>query len=274
MAGHLMDAGYSVALHNRTRHKAAPLLERGATWCETVATLAACSDIVITIVGYPSDVEKVYLGSDGIIAHARPGTLLIDMTTSSPVLARRIAEAAAQAGCAALDAPVSGGDIGAREARLSIMVGGERAAFDRALPLFERMGRNIVLQGPAGFGQHCKMSNQIAIAAGMLGVCEALAYARGAGLDPATVLQSIGGGAAGSWSLSNLAPRMLKGDFDPGFYVKHFIKDMRIAQESAREMGLRAPGLDTALRLYEELAAAGHAEAGTQALFRLYTDGY
>ncbi len=270
MAGHLLAAGHPLRVHNRTRAKADPLVAAGAVWCDTPGELAAGSDVVITMVGCPRDVEALYLGAGGLLAHARPGTLLVDMTTSSPALARRVADAARAAGCAALDAPVSGGDIGAREARLSIMVGGEAEAFARARPLLEKMGRTIVHQGPAGSGQHCKMANQIAIAAGMLGVCEALAYARQAGLDPATVLASISGGAAGSWSLTHLAPRMLAGDFAPGFYVKHFIKDLGIALESARALGLGLPGMELALRLYQRLAAAGHADEGTQALYRLY----
>ena len=270
MAGHLIESGYALGVHNRTRSKADGLLRKGALWSDSPAELAAESDIVITIVGYPEDVETTYLGEAGLIAHARPGTLFIDMTTSSPFLARQIAEEAERAGCAALDAPVSGGDIGAREARLSIMVGGAEAAFEKARPLFEAMGKTIVHQGPAGSGQYCKMVNQIAIASGMMGVCESMAYARRAGLDPDVVLQSISTGAAGSWSLSNLAPRMLKGDFAPGFYVKHFIKDLRIALESAASLDLDLPGLSQAFALYEKLGAEGHESEGTQALFRLY----
>jgi 3-hydroxyisobutyrate dehydrogenase len=270
MAGHLLKAGYPLCVHNRTRSKAEPLLEAGASWCGDVPSLARQCDVVITMLGYPADVEAVCLGEQGIIRHARPGTLLVDMTTSSPVLARAIAKAAEQAGCAALDAPVSGGDVGAREARLSIMVGGDSDAYERAGPLFSRIGRPVVHHGPAGSGQHCKMANQIAIAAGMLGVCEAMAYADKAGLDPWRVLDSISTGAAGSWSLSNLAPRMLKGDFAPGFYVKHFIKDLKIALDSAAELGLATPALEKALELYQRLAGAGHADEGTQALFRLY----
>jgi 3-hydroxyisobutyrate dehydrogenase len=200
----------------------------------------------------------------------KPGTVLVDMTTSRPDLAIRIAEEARKKNAHALDAPVSGGDKGAREATLSIMVGGDQAAFDRVLPLLQAMGKNVVYQGPAGSGQHCKMCNQITIAATMMGVCEALAYAQKAGLNPETVLQSISSGAAGSWSLANLAPRILAGNFDPGFYVKHFIKDMAIAAESADEMALDTPGLDLALSLYRRLAEQGGGDFGTQALFKLY----
>jgi 3-hydroxyisobutyrate dehydrogenase len=272
MAGHLLTAGYALRAHNRTRDKAQALLDRGAVWCDTPGDTAHGAAAVITMVGYPADVEQVYLGEGGLIASATPGTLLIDMTTSSPLLAGRIAEAAASAGLSALDAPVSGGDVGARDARLTIMVGGEPAAFAEAEPVLRVMGPNVVLQGGPGAGQHTKMSNQLAIAGCMLGVCEALAYAEAAGLDPRRVLDSIGAGSAGSWSLANYAPRMLAGDFAPGFYVKHFIKDMRIARDSAGELGIDLPALDLALTLYERLAERGGAERGTHALYLLYKE--
>lgn len=270
MAGHLMDAGYPLRVYTRTNAKAADLVDRGAIWCDTVSELVPECDVVFTIVGFPKDVEQVYLGEEGIVANMKKGAVLVDMTTSSPALAVTIAEAAKAKGGAALDAPVSGGDTGAREAKLSIMVGGDKSTYDSILPLFEIMGKNIVYQGPAGSGQHCKMCNQVAIAAGMLGVCEAMAYAKKSGLDPDTVLQSISAGAASSWSLSNLAPRMLAGNFDPGFYVKHFIKDMTIAAESARAMGLDTPGLDLAKLSYETLEAQGGGDLGTQGLYKLY----
>jgi 3-hydroxyisobutyrate dehydrogenase len=270
MASHLRAAGHPLHVYNRSPEKAADLVAAGAILEKSVAALASEVDIVITIVGYPEDVEAVYLGCDGVVANAREGALLIDMTTSDPDLAVRIADAAEERTISALDAPVSGGDIGAREARLSIMVGGEKQGFERALPVLGLMGKNIVHQGPPGSGQHTKMCNQIAIAAGMVAVCESLAYAKAAGLDTETVLRSIESGAAGSWSLSNLAPRMLKGDFAPGFYVKHFLKDMRIALASAERLGLELPGLVLAKRLYDQLAAEGGAEDGTQALFRLF----
>ena len=272
MAGHLLNAGHTLHVHNRSREKASALLDQGATWHDTPGSAAAAADFVITIVGFPADVEQIYLGADGIVASARPGAVLIDMTTSSPALARRIAEAAAARGCAALDAPVSGGDIGAREARLVIMVGGEEAAFAKARPLLEAMGKNIILQGPAGAGQHTKMANQITIAAAMLSWAEALVYAKRAGLDPARVLESIGAGAATSWSLVNLAPRALSGNFAPGFYVKHFLKDMRIALDSAAELKLELPGLALAKQLYERVAAKGWEDCGTQVIFRLYDE--
>lgn len=272
MASHLLAAGYPLRVYNRTRARADDLVARGAEWRESPGAAARDARVVLTMVGYPADVEEVYFGPAGVLAHALEGALLIDATTSTPALARRIHEAAGERGLDALDAPVSGGDVGAREARLTIMVGGETGAFEAALPVLRVVGRNIVLQGGPGAGQHTKMCNQIAIASGMIGACEAIAYARGAGLDPVRVLESIGSGAAGSWTLSNLAPRMIAGDFAPGFYVKHFIKDMRIAQQAAREMGLPTPGLDLALRLYEELAEQGGAESGTQALYALFGD--
>jgi len=270
MAGHLLEAGHTLHVFTRTAAKARELLERGAVWAESPRALASTCEVIFTIVGFPVDVEAIYLGEGGLIANMKPGAVLVDMTTSQPALAARIAEATAGVGGMSLDAPVSGGDRGAREATLSIMVGGARDAYDRVLPMLEAMGRNIVYQGPAGSGQHCKMCNQIAIAANMLGVCESLAYARKTGLDPETVLKSIATGAAGSWSLSNLAPRMLAGNFEPGFYVKHFIKDMDIAADSADRVALDTPGLDLALSLYRELAEQGHGDDGTQALYRLY----
>lgn len=270
MAGHLMKAGHALHVHNRTKSRADDLVAAGATWHDTPGSAAAVADFVFTIVGFPKDVEQVYLGKGGIIECARPGSVLVDMTTSSPALAKRIAEAAAAKGCAALDAPVSGGDIGAKEARLVIMVGGDHEAFDRTKPLFDVMGKNVILQGPAGSGQHTKMANQITIAAGMVSWAEALTYAKRAGLDPARVLESIGGGAAGSWSLSNLAPRALAGNYAPGFYVKHFLKDMRIALDSAAEMNLDLPGLELAKRLYDQVAAKGWEDCGTQVIHRLY----
>ncbi|MCZ6673373.1 MAG: NAD(P)-dependent oxidoreductase, partial [Verrucomicrobia bacterium] len=257
MAGHLLNAGYPINVYNRTKSKTDELVADGATWCDSPGEAAAAADLIITIVGFPKDVEEVYLSEDGILANAKPGSLVIDMTTSSPALAKKIASAARDKGIGALDAPVSGGDLGAREARLSIMVGGSQEDFDRASPAFEIMGKNIQLQGESGSGQYTKMVNQIAIAAGMLGITEAMAYAKKSGLDPFQVLKSIETGAAGSWSLSNLSPRALKGDFAPGFFVKHFIKDMRIAIESADEMGLELPGLKLAKSLYDKLAAQG-----------------
>ena len=270
MAGHLLKAGHPLHVFNRTKARAQTLLDAGAHWHDSAGAAAAQADFVFTIVGFPADVEATYFGPGGVLAHAKRGAVLIDMTTSSPLLAQRIAANAAAKGLAALDAPVSGGDIGAREARLVIMVGGDDAAFARAKPLFEVMGKNIALLGGPGAGQHCKMANQISIASIMMSWCEALTYAKQAGLDPARVIESIGAGAAASWSLNNLAPRALKGDYAPGFYVKHFLKDMRIALESAEAMKLDLPGLVQAKKLYDEVARRGWEDCGTQALFRLY----
>jgi 3-hydroxyisobutyrate dehydrogenase len=266
MCGHLLDAGYRVTVHTRTREKAEPLLERGALWARSPAEVAAASQVIFTIVGYPDDVREVYLGEEGLVGQAAAGTVLVDMTTSKPQLAIEIAEAAAGRGVETVDAPVSGGDVGAREARLSIMVGGASEVVARIRPLLEKMGRTVVHQGPPGAGQHTKMVNQTLIASGMVGVCEALLYAHRAGLEIESVLQNVSQGAAGSWSLSHLAPRMLAGDFAPGFYVEHFIKDMGIALEEASRMQLALPGLALAKQLYEALRAQGHAKSGTQAL--------
>jgi 3-hydroxyisobutyrate dehydrogenase len=268
MALHLMAAGYKLNIYNRTKAKTSELLEKGAMWFENSGKVAANSEVVITMVGYPHDVEDVYLGEDGIINNSQKGTILIDMTTSSPQLAVKIFEKAKCKGLAFLDAPVSGGDIGAKGAQLSIMVGGEEEVFETAKPLFQLMGKNIVYQGKPGSGQHCKMANQIAIASTMMGVCESLRYAEMAGLNPETVLKSIEAGAAGSWSLSNLAPRIIKGDFAPGFYVKHFIKDMNIALESSACMGLSPLGLALAKSMYDQIAKDGGENLGSQALYK------
>ncbi|MDE2121595.1 MAG: NAD(P)-dependent oxidoreductase [Betaproteobacteria bacterium] len=270
MAGHILAAGHELYVYNRSRDKARELLERGAHWCDSAGEVAAACDLVITMVGYPSDVEQIYLGAGGIVERAAPGTLLVDMTTSSPSLAVRIAAAARARGCSALDAPVSGGDVGAREARLSIMVGGEQADLDRALPVLQRMGSNIVLQGGPGTGQHTKMCNQIVIASTIVGVTEGLEYARRAGLDPATVLKAIGGGAASGFQLNVLGPRIIAGDDAPGFFIEHFLKDLGIALGEAEQMGLQLPGLSLARKLYEQMAERGFGRNGTQALFKLY----
>jgi 3-hydroxyisobutyrate dehydrogenase len=273
MAANLLKAGHRVLVYTRTKSKAEDLLEQGADWKDSAAAIASQANVIITIVGYPKDVEEVYFGEDGIIQNANQASYVIDMTTSKPFLAQKIYAEAKAKGLSSLDAPVSGGDIGAKEAMLSIMVGGDEEAFKAVKPIFEVMGTNIVYQGEAGAGQHTKMCNQIAIASNMIGVCEAMIYGQKAGLDPNTVLKSIETGAAGSWSLSNLAPRMIAGNFDPGFYVKHFIKDMEIALESAQEMELKTPGLELAISLYKELAAQGEENSGTQALYKLF-EGY
>lgn len=270
MALNLMKEGLTVCVYNRTREKAEDLIAEGAIWKDTPGEVAKACDIIITMVGYPRDVEEVYFNADGIIANAQEGAYLIDMTTSSPSLAKKIYQTAKEKGLFAMDAPVSGGDIGAREGTLSIMVGADDAAYNAMLPLFELLGKNIQHQGTAGAGQYTKMANQIAIAGNMMGVSEAIAYAKTVGLDPTHVLDSIATGAAGSWSLSNLAPRMIRGDWAPGFYIKHFIKDMKIAIDSAEEENLSLPGLTLAKQLYDELAIKGLENEGTQALVKLF----
>ena len=272
MAGHLLAAGHPLAVYNRSADKAAALVAKGATACATPAQVAQQSDVIITMVGYPVDVEQVWLGADGLIANAR-SALLIDMTTSSPALAKRLAQEAAKAGHQALDAPVSGGDVGAREAKLSIMVGGEAAAFDNALPILQLMGTNIVHMGGAGAGQHTKMSNQIVIASTIMGVCEGLAYAKAAGLDSGALLKCIGGGAAGGFQLNVMGARIAKGDFAPGFFIEHFLKDLGIALAEADNMELELPGAKLARKLYDELAGKGLGRLGTQALFQIYSAG-
>jgi 3-hydroxyisobutyrate dehydrogenase len=270
MAGHLLRAGYAVGVHTRTKAKAAPVLDLGATWHESAGAAAAAADIVITMLGYPADVEATYLGAEGVVERGRPGALLIDMTTSDPRLAERISRVAESRGLMAIDAPVSGGDVGAREATLTIMVGGEPAACERALPVLRCLGRSIARLGGPGAGQVCKMANQIAVAVGMLAWTEALGFAQRAGLDPGAVHASISGGAAGSWAMSTLAPRALAGNFAPGFYAKHMLKDIGIALECAQRGGLDLAGLRCAQDRYEQVVARGWGECGTQVLFRLY----
>jgi 3-hydroxyisobutyrate dehydrogenase len=266
MCGHLIDAGFRTTLFSRTRARAEPLLQKGAAWADSPAAVAARADVVFTMVGFPSDVREVVLGAEGVLAGAERGSVIVDMTTSEPSLAREIDASASERGVASLDAPVSGGDVGARNGTLSIMVGGEPETLDRVRPLLDLLGKTIVHQGPAGAGQHTKMVNQILIATGMIGVCEALLYAYRAGLDIEVALASVSGGAAGSWSLSNYAPRILKGDFEPGFFVEHFVKDMEIALNEARQMNLALPGLALAHELYLALRAQGGGRKGTQAL--------
>lgn len=269
MAGHLIDKGYEVNVYNRTKSKADDLVEKGATWCDTIATLSEKSDIIISIVGYPKDVESIYLSQDGILNHAKANSIVIDMTTSSPALAHDIYEKAKERNIKSLDAPVSGGDVGAKNAALTIMVGGDQEAYNQVEDIFNLLGKNVVYQGKSGNGQHTKLSNQITIAAGMLGVAEAIIYAEEAGLDIDKVFNSIEHGAAGSWSLSNLGPRMVKEDYAPGFYVKHFIKDMKLAIEESEKMGLYMPGLLKAKEVYDALSEAGYDDNGTQAVIQL-----
>lgn len=272
MAGHLLDAGHRLRIHTRTRERAASLLERGAVWAETPAAAAEGAEVVVSIVGHPSDVEAVHLGPEGTLRAATPPAILVDMTTSDPGLAERIHAEAAARGVAALDAPVSGGDVGARNATLSIMVGGDDAAFARVRPLLDAMGRTVVLQGGPGAGQRTKIVNQTLVAASMIGACESMVFAVRAGLDPRRVLENVASGAAGSWTLTNLVPRMLDGDTAPGFFIEHFVKDLGIAVGAARSLGLDLPGLELAERLYTAAAAEGRGRQGTQALFEVLCD--
>ncbi|MDF1740021.1 MAG: NAD(P)-dependent oxidoreductase [Verrucomicrobiales bacterium] len=266
MCGHLINAGFEAAVYSRTKEKASPLLEKGAEWSATPREVAEQSDVVFSIVGFPSDVREVILGDDGVLAGSSEGAVIVDMTTSEPSLAVEIDEEAKKSGVHAIDAPVSGGDIGAKNAALSIMIGGDAAVVEALAPCWNAMGKTVVHQGGAGAGQHTKMVNQTLIATNMIGVCEALLYAHRAGLDLPTVLQSVGSGAAGSWSLSNLGPRIMDNNFDPGFFVEHFIKDMGIALDEAKRMNLSLPGLALAHQLYLALEAQGHGKDGTHAL--------
>jgi 3-hydroxyisobutyrate dehydrogenase len=266
MAGHLVDRGHDVSVFNRTRRRAESLLDAGAQWRDTPAQVAADVDVVVTMLGTPTDVRDTIFGEGRVLESMREGSLLIDMTTSEPSLAVEIHEAASARGIGALDAPVSGGDVGARNGTLVIMVGGDAEDFSRARTVFEPLGKTIALQGSAGAGQHTKMVNQLAIAAGMIGVCEALVYGFRAGLDLDKTIETISGGAAGSWSLSNYGPRLLKGDLEPGFKVDHFIKDLGIALAEARRMNVVLPGASLAQQLYIGVRSQGLGQKGTQSL--------
>lgn len=266
MCGHLLTAGYRVTVHSRTRTKAQLLLDRGAQWAESPHAVAAESDILFTMVGFPQDVRQVYFGTDGILSGAGTGTILIDMTTTQPSLSREIAAAASAKDLSAIDAPVSGGDVGAKNAALSIMIGGDTKSLQAVMPIFELLGNKIVHQGGPGTGQQAKLCNQIVIAGTMVGVCESLLYGYKAGLDLSRMLESIRGGAAACWTLDNLAPRILQRNFDPGFFVEHFIKDMGLALEESKRMGLVLPGLTLVHQLYQTVQTLGHGRSGTHAL--------
>lgn len=270
MVRNLMKNGFEVSIYARTKAKVTDVLAEGALWCDSIAQCAQGKDAVITIVGYPKDVEEVYFGQGGILENASAGCVLIDMTTTSPQLSVKIEQAAKEKGLKALDAPVSGGDVGAKNGTLSIMVGGEKETYTQCLPIFQAMGTNIIYEGKAGAGQHTKMANQIALGGAIAGVCEALTYAKKVGLDLQTMLDSISKGAAGSWQMSNTAPRMLKGDFDPGFFVKHYIKDMNIALEEAAHVDLTMPVLNEVHDMYQALDDQGMGDLGTQALIKYY----
>lgn len=272
MIRNLMKKGFQVTVYSRTKSKAEDIIAEGAIWRDSATECAKGQDVIITIVGFPKDVEETYFGEKGIIANSEDNAILIDMTTSSPKLAAKIYDEAKAAGKHALDAPVSGGDSGAKAGTLSIMVGGDKDIFEQAMPVFEAMGTNIIYEGAAGCGQHTKMANQIALTGCIAGVCEAITYARKTGLDIQTMLDSISAGAAGSWQMSNMAPRMLKGDFDPGFFIKHYIKDMNIATEEAHEAGADLSISEAVLAIYKDLEAKGLGDLGTQALLKHYLD--
>lgn len=267
---HFLTAGHEVAVYNRTKSKTDELIEKGATWQETPAKVTNASEIIFSMVGYPSDVEEIYYGTDGIFSIDVAGKTLIDLTTSTPTLAEKIYQTAKENGAAAMDAPVSGGDLGAQNATLTIMVGGDQAAYDQVVSLFEIMGKSYSLQGAAGSGQHTKMANQIMIAGTMTGMTEMLVYAKAANLDVPKVLETLGGGAAQNWSMTNYGPRILKADYSPGFFVKHFIKDLKIALDEAEKMQLDLPATKLATELYERLADQGFENDGTQALIKLW----
>ncbi|HEY8435781.1 MAG TPA: NAD(P)-dependent oxidoreductase [Haloplasmataceae bacterium] len=272
MAERLLNRFGELYVFNRTKEKANKLIEKGAIWCDSPAELAKRCNLIFTIVGLPEDVQEVYLGKQGLVHHAEPGTILVDMTTSSPTLAKEISLQALERGVTVLDAPVSGGEIGAQKGILSIMVGGNREAFEKVLPVLEVLGQNIVFQGPSGSGQHAKIVNQIVIAGTMLGMIEGLVYAKTANLDLDAVLKSISKGAAASWQLEHNAPKVIAKDYQPGFYIKHFIKDMNIAQEEARKIALDLPGLDLVESMYNSLLENGYGNLGTQALIKYYME--
>lgn len=270
MAGHLLKAGHELYVYNRTKSKADGLVAEGAIWCESVTDVSKQCDLIFTIIGLPQDVEEVYLSEEGLINQSQKGTILVDMTTSTPDLAKRIYEAGIQKELQCLDAPVTGGDVGAKNGTLTIMVGGDQQTFNEILPILELMGKTIVYMGAAGSGQHTKMANQIAIAGAAIGMVESLAYSKAAGLDLETVLKAITSGSAASWQLSHMAPRIIQEDFNPGFFIKHFIKDMRIASNESKDMEVELPGLDLVLSLYEECQKRQLEDLGTQALYKLY----
>lgn len=269
MCVHILKAGYNISVYNRTKEKAKELIDMGAIWCSNPKEVAEKSDIVFTIVGFPHDVEEVYLGENGVLKAIKKGSIIVDMTTSEPSLAQRVYEEAEKIGVSSIDAPVSGGDVGAKNGTLAIMAGGDKETYEKVFPFFELMGKNIAYMGKAGAGQHTKMSNQILIASTMIGVVESLLYAYKAGNDLGEVINVIGKGAAGCWSINNLGPRIVKGNFDPGFFIKHFIKDMGIALKEAKNMNLSLPGLALAYQFYISATALGLENLGTQGLYKV-----
>jgi 3-hydroxyisobutyrate dehydrogenase len=267
MCGHLVDAGHAVHVYSRTRSKADALVARGALWVDSPAAAASGADVTFSMVGFPADVREVYFGASGILAGAPSGSIVVDMTSTAPSLAVEIDAAARARGLAALDAPVSGGDVGARNAALSIMVGGDAATFDVVKPFLEKLGKSIIHQGPAGAGQHTKLCNQIVVAGTIIGVCESLFYGQRAGLNLETMLQSIRGGAAACWTLDNLAPRVLQRNFEPGFFIDHFVKDMALVLDECRRMQIDLPGLRTVHEIYTHAQALGYGSKGTHGLY-------
>lgn len=270
MASHLIDARYNLFVYNRTKSKADLLVSKGAIFCNSVEELAKTSDIIFSIVGFPSDVEEVIYNK--VLDNAKVGTVVIDMTTSKPKLAKKIYEKAKSKGIFSLDAPVTGGDIGAKNGTLAIFVGGDKNVYEQVLPFFEKMGKNIAYMGNAGNGQHAKMANQISIAAGIIGTCETLIYAKNAGLDLNEVIRMVGSGSAASWQINNMGPRIVKGDFNPGFFIKHFIKDLKIALEECEQMGIKLEGLELAYSLYKKAEESGYENLGTQSLYKLFDE--
>lgn len=270
MAEHIKNAGHELYVYTRTKEKCLDLLEKGAIWCNDVAECARCSDIMVTMIGFPKDVEEVYFGKEGVIENMKEGSIMIDMTTTSPKLSQRIYEEAQKRGLHSLDAPVSGGDKGAKEATLAIMVGGDQEIFEKMKPLLSVMGTNVIYEGEAGAGQHTKMANQIAIAGTLAGTVEAIAYGKKAGLDVQKMLDTIANGAAGSWQLSNLGQKIIDGDFNPGFFIKHFVKDMRIADEEALSRDLTLEVLEKVLSMETKMQEEGYGEEGTQGLAHYY----
>lgn len=270
MIRHLLNAGYPVHVYNRTKSRADAVVSEGAKWCDTPADVTAQADIVITIVGYPTDVEETYFGETGIFSQADDHHILIDMTTSTPTLAEKIYAFGKEKGIATLDAPVSGGDKGAQNGTLTTMVGGDEETFDAAKQVLSVFSSKVMLQGPAGSGQHTKMANQIMVAGTMTGMTELLVYSKAAGLDLERVIEQVGSGSAANWSLTNYGPRILKQDYTAGFFVKHFVKDLKIALDEAEKMGIDLPATRQAALLYEQLAGKDFADDGTQALVKLW----
>ena len=270
MVKNLLKKGFSVSIYTRTKQKALDVIKEGAFWCDSIAECVKQKELVITMVGYPKDVEEVYFGNKGILENVEKGTYVIDMTTTSPKLSQKIYLEGAKRGISTLDAPVSGSDIGAAQGTLSIMVGGDKEAFAYCKPVLEALGKNIIYQGKAGYGQHTKMANQIALAGAISGVCEALTYGKSVGLDLQTMLDSISKGAAGSWQMDNMAPRILKEDFAPGFFIKHYVKDLNIALEEVEDRDIVLNVLQTVKNMYQTMENAGEGNLGTQALIKYY----